>query len=229
METKVARTQRLTTFWKEWRSFLVFIGCIVFFRSAVADWSLVPTGSMEPTILVGDRIWVNKIAYDVRLPFSATHLKKLKDPQRGDIVVFPSPVDNIRLVKRIIGMPNDRIKMIDNKLYINGESLTYQPVQSIDAKSTVVPAYIEYLSPKAMYPIQLNEKRPSQYSNFPEVMVPMDCYLVLGDNRDNSGDSRVFGFIHRDQIMGQATNVFWSLDHDDYYLPRGDRFWHSLP
>lgn len=116
-------------FWKGW-------GCSIFvalliatsFKSAIADWNIVPTGSMKPMILEGDRIFINKLAYDLKVPYTTWHLAEWNTPQRGDIVVFYSPADGKRLVKRVVGMPGDTIAMHNNRLVINGEKLDYESI-----------------------------------------------------------------------------------------------------
>ena len=111
--------------WDENKTFIVFIALMLIFRSAVADWNHVPTGSMKPTILEGDHILVNKMAYDIRFPFTHFSLLKLADPLRGDIVVFDSKISDKRLIKRVVGVPGDIVAMKDNVLYINGVRLSY--------------------------------------------------------------------------------------------------------
>src|SRR3954452_8585833 len=111
----------------EIRVFLVMLLIISSLRSALADWNDVPTGSMKPTIQEGDRVVVNKLAYDLKIPFTMVEVAKWGDPRRGDIVVLFSPLDNVRLVKRVIGLPGDRVAMIDNALFINGKPVTNPP------------------------------------------------------------------------------------------------------
>jgi len=211
--------------WKENKSLVVFISLMLVFRSAVADWNDVPTGSMKPTIVEGDRILVNKMAYDLRIPFTHISLLKMSDPQVGDIIIFDSEVANKKLVKRVIGTPGDTISMADNVLSINGQSLLYQ-----DAKSSKVPdGYQEYTEQLEgiTHIVRLNSFG-SGLSNFNAVTVPQGYYLALGDNRDNSADSRVIGFVPRNEIVGRSKNVVLSLDYDDYFLPRIERFFHNL-
>src|SRR5262249_61738075 len=101
--------------WREWlRPLLVVLVVLFAVRSAVADWNDVPTGSMKPTILEGDRIFVNKLAYDLKVPFLGWRLIRWADPNRGDIIVFRSPADGTRLVKRVVGVPGGTIPLIDN-------------------------------------------------------------------------------------------------------------------
>src|SRR5213078_4867672 len=111
--------------WREYRGFAVFIVLMIIFRSALADWNVVPTGSMKPTILEGDRILVNKLAYDFKIPLTQISIYKFADPKRGDIVIFDSKVADTRLVKRVIGLPGDTVEMRDNRLTINGIEARY--------------------------------------------------------------------------------------------------------
>src|SRR4051794_20209012 len=111
--------------WYELRPILIMLVVLFSFRSAVADYNVVPTGSMKPTIIEGDRIFVNKLAYDLKIPFTKIHLAKWSDPKRGEIVVFDSPKDGVRLVKRVIGIPGDTIQLIQNRLYVNGQQSQY--------------------------------------------------------------------------------------------------------
>lgn len=204
------------------KTFLVFILLMFAFRSSLADWNTVPTGSMKPTILEGDRILVNKMAYDIRVPFTHVSLLKISDPKRGDIVVFDSTRQDMRMVKRIIGVPGDVVAMRNNVLYINDEQLAYHDIsmsrQTVDKR--------EILAGKP-HIVRVN-KYGSQLSSFRPVSVPAGHYLVMGDNRDNSADSRVFGFVPRSEIVGRSNSVVMSLNYDNYYLPRGDRFFHEL-
>src|SRR5688500_14256702 len=91
------------------------------FRSAIADWNVVPSGSMNPTIVEGDRIFVNKLAFGLRVPYTSLHLAQWSEPQRGDVIVFHSPSDGVRMVKRVVGLPGETISMVDNLLYIDGQ------------------------------------------------------------------------------------------------------------
>ena len=99
---------------------------MVLFRSAIADWNQVPTGSMKPTILEGDRVVVNKLAYDLKVPFTTWHISQWSDPMRGEIVTFYSPADEKLLIKRVIGVPGDVVEMRDNVLFVNGTQATYE-------------------------------------------------------------------------------------------------------
>ncbi len=209
--------------WREYRGFAAFIVLMVIFRSALADWNVVPTGSMKPTIIEGDRILVNKLAYDLRIPLTHISVHRFADPRRGDIVVFDSRAADTRLVKRVIGLPGDVVEMRDNRLTINGIAARYSGIEYEADAAFAVESYVDM-----SHRIELSRAGAGRLSTFGPVTVPKDHYLVLGDNRDNSADSRVYGFIPRDEIVGHAKTVVLSLDYDDYYMPRGDRFFHPL-
>ncbi|NMH66104.1 signal peptidase I [Shewanella sp. SHSM-M6] len=218
------------------KGFLLFVGLMCVFRSAVADWNTVPTGSMLPTIVPGDRILVDRLAYDLRLPFTHVSLARLEDPARGDIVVFDSKAADKRLVKRVVGVPGDSVAMNNNRLTINGMALDYGELDgtvSASAAATVAgaesPSYVDKRESLlgAAHAIRLMQ-RSSGLANFGPVSIPAGYYLALGDNRDKSADSRVIGLVPRDEILGRANRVLLSLDYEDYYLPRADRFMRSL-
>src|SRR5688500_5649188 len=119
--------QKVVRFLKQARSFVFVVLLVLSFRSSIADWNDVPTGSMKPSILEGDRIYVNKLAYDLKVPFTTWHVAEWDSPERGEVVVFFSPQDGIRLVKRVIGVPGDVVEMRNNRLYVNGLPASYQP------------------------------------------------------------------------------------------------------
>jgi signal peptidase I len=209
--------------WREYRGFALFIVLMIIFRSALADWNVVPTGSMNPTILEGDRILVNKLAYDFKIPLTHISIYKFGDPKRGDIVIFDSKVADTRLVKRVIGLPGDTVEMRDNRLTINGIEARYSNVEYAADAIFAIESDVSM-----SHRIELARTGGSRLSTFGPVKVPKDRYLVLGDNRDNSADSRVYGFIPREEIVGNARTIVFSLDYDHYYIPRVDRFFHSL-
>jgi signal peptidase I len=230
-------TERVKKFllksWKECRTTIFIIVFVVIpVKSSLADWNWVPTGSMNPTILDGDLIYVNKVAYDLRVPLTMHRLAKWSDPQRGDIVIFFSPEDGTRLVKRVIGQPGDTIEMRHNVLYLNAEPIAYTRVDSeykddlprnLRNKSIIAIEDLDGFT----HPVMSVPSIPATRS-FGPVTVPDDHYFVMGDNRDNSRDSRFFGFVDRNQIVGQAKGVIGSFDITDKYQPRLDRFFATL-
>jgi signal peptidase I len=221
------RTGKGALIWKSWAfSILVALLIAASFKSAIADLNVVPSGSMKPTIVEGDRILVNKLAYDLKVPFTTRHLAKWGDPRRGDIAVFFSPVDGKRLVKRVIGLPGDTIALENNHLLVNSEAVGYErvPRKGTDTDQSCVLEDLNGLK----HPIQIFPGQPAPRT-FGPVTVPEGHYLMLGDNRDNSADSRYFGFVARDRIVGRATAVVISLDIQDGYQPRWERFFTGLP
>lgn len=206
------------------------------FRSAIADWNDVPSQSMEPTILVGDRIFVNKLAYDLKVPFTSWRLAEWSGPKRGDIIVFFSPADGKRMVKRVVGLPGDEIALNDNHLMINGQLQSYSPIGATPGAASIDTSDLSDPAPWVFATENLGEEQhrmmvqPSRVAKrtFPPLKVPEGQYFVMGDNRDNSGDSRFFGFVPRHQIMGKAVGLAFSLDTADGYSPRWKRFFRGL-
>lgn len=216
-----------TKFWQNNKLFILFILLMSVFRSAVADWYTVPTGSMLPTIKIGDRVIVNKMAYDLKLPFSQYSLLTISEPQRGEIVVFESEAADNRLIKRMIGLPGDVIAMKNEKLYINGKPLNYQVTEQTskqNAQQLFATEQVDTIS----HTIRIDKNSSNELSNFGPITVPDSHYLVLGDNRRNSADSRVYGFVPRHEIKGKATSVAFSFNYDNYYLPRDNRFFKDI-
>ena len=220
-------------FWRGW-GYSIFIALLIAtsFKSAVADWNIVPTGSMKPTILEGDRIFVNKLAYDLKVPYTTVHIAEWGAPQRGDIVVFYSPADGQRLVKRVIGVSGDTVTMQDEQLIINGEKIPYEPIHTLKTNRSSMEidtnqfGLFENLG-HARHLVMITPWRPALRS-FAPVTVPDGKYFMMGDNRDNSADSRYFGLVDRSLIVGQATAIVISLNMNDHYRPRWKRFFTKL-
>ena len=211
----------------EIRVFLLMLLVVTSMRSALADWNDVPTGSMKPTIQIGDRVVVNKLAYDLKIPFTTRQIMKWGDPVRGDIVVLFSPVDGIRLVKRVVAVPGDRVAMFNNKLFINGKPMEWSPlVTTIDGDGMSFVATEDLAGHKHKVMVA-PEIVPAERS-FRPIEVPPGHYFVLGDNRDRSNDSRFIGFIERSRIVGRATAVAFSLDRENHWIPRVSRFFKRL-
>lgn len=234
LESASALTARLRPFlqrqWKTWRNTLLFF-CFIWvpLRSSVIDYSPVPTGSMNPTILEGDVVWVNKLAYGLRVPLTTIELAQWDDPQRGDIVVVLSPAeDRTRLVKRVVGIPGDVLAMHGHQLWLNGQPLDYAPpqtayreqiAQQLRPYATFAEEHLDPASPHPVMGLTLRTPQP----DWGPVEVPAGHLFLMGDSRDNSTDSRVFGFARREDVLGQAKGILVSLDINDSYLPRWSR------
>ncbi|WP_370529103.1 signal peptidase I [Undibacterium sp. KW1] len=212
------------------KGFIVLMLGMVFVRSALADYYIVPTSSMYPTLLEGDRVICDRLAYDVKLPFTDVILAHVADPERGDVVTFTSPADGVRLIKRLVAVPGDVVEMREEKLFINGVAASYEALE---------PRSDDHLTPKREYKGQqlvYKERLGSlqhdmivmpereALRSFGPVKVPEGEYMMLGDNRDNSQDSRYIGLVKRELITGQVKRLMYSLNGDQYYSPRFDRF-----
>ncbi len=220
--------------WRQWLipilPVLLVLGTV---RGSLADWYDVPTGSMRPTIEIGDRILVNKLAFGLRIPFTSLWLATWGQPQRGEIVVFRAPDDGTVLVKRVVGLPGDTIELRNNQLRINGQTLAYSGpndfIQEIAEDGRMLRQIVatESLAGHA-HPVCLSPELPAMRS-FATLKVPADSYFVMGDSRDRSRDSRYFGCVPRANVLGRSGRVAFSLDRDRWYLPRLKRFLHALP
>jgi signal peptidase I len=173
-------------------------------RSLVVQAFTIPSGSMMDTLLVGDYILVNKFLYGPELPLTELHLPAFRDPRRGDIIVFKYPQDEKRdFIKRIVATPGERVQIRGHQVLVNGKPLAESYTKFADSGVRGAEAYCGYA-----------------YGCEPTI-VPPDSYFVMGDNRDNSQDSRYWGFVKRDKIKGKAFLIYWSWDGDRHWL----RWW----
>ena len=195
-----------------------FIVLMVFFRSAVADWYTIPSGSMQPTLEIGDRVVVNKMAYDLKIPLMNIAIARIGDPERGDIVVFESVAADNRLIKRVVGLPGDLVSMENETLKINNKAINYY-VADINPDNNYLVENLTGLK----HIIKHDKTKVPRLANFKPIKVPKGHYLVLGDNRRNSADSRVYGFVPRKELKGKANYVAFSVNYNNYYLPKPDR------
>lgn len=223
-------SKHLANLWRSNKNLFAFLFLMVLFRSAIADWNVVPSGSMLPTIRIGDRIFVDKMAYDLRVPLTHIAIAHRADPQRGDIVTIDSKAAHELLVKRVIGVPGDIVALRQNVLYVNGVRADYAPLAA-PPMHDAVPGDVRYLTERfdgVSHVVRLSLIAPSPVSSFGPVKVPEGEYLMLGDNRDDSADSRYIGFVPRKEVMGRTRNVAYSLDPARLYLPRFGRFGAAL-
>lgn len=203
-------------------AFLILL--ILLIRHCVIEPYKIPTGSMIPTMKIGDHLFVNKLSYGLRLPF-LDEVLTWDNPKRGDIVIFKPPVDNGKIyVKRIVGLPGDTIKVEDNKFYVNGVQIIKTLTQDTSVMKDLMDQnkyseenydlYNEDYFGLIHYVMEYKH-RDYLYMKFNfEIKVPDGSYFMMGDNRDNSEDSRVWGFVPRNQIFGKVMFVWLSLNWD---------------
>ncbi len=235
--------------------FIALLFVIFIVKSSIADWNTVPSGSMRPTLLDGDQIFINKLAYDIKVPLTKISLATLGEPERGDIVVFDSEVRDLRMVKRVIGLPDDDIMIVNNVLFINGIKATYAPStlsekdkHSLDELDQAAVEFyngyevdssglsFDYKTEEILgmsNSLRIEHGIKSKGKPVDEVkdyvgLIPKDRFLVIGDNRNNSNDSRFWGFVKRDEIVGRTKHVVMSFNTENYYLPRSERFFKKI-
>ena len=221
----------LRSFLRSNRSFLAFLLAFGLIRTAVADYNPVPSSSMHPNILEGDVVLVDRLAYNLKIPLTNIVMARLGDPQRGDIVTFWSPRDGKRLIKRIVGLPGDVVAMKDKQLLINGQPVAYSVLavgsdEVADGSRLAALRVREELGARP-YSIQWLAGTANA-ATFDPITIPQDQYLMLGDNRDNSADSRYIGLVPRNLLIGRASRILVSADIKDDWLPRIDRFGKKL-
>ncbi|RMG37707.1 MAG: signal peptidase I [Gammaproteobacteria bacterium] len=204
------------------RSFFPIFLVVLLLRAFVAEPFRIPSGSMMPTLLVGDFILVNKFTYGLRMPVTKTKFMEVDEPHRGDVVVFRYPVNpKFDYIKRLIGLPGDHIRYENKTLYINGkpQKLTpvgpYEPVGS-GARAAGSVEYIEDLE-GVKHSVLINPLAPDfnpgcTFMGYREIVVPEGHYLMMGDNRDDSNDGRCWGFVPEENLVGKAFMIWFSLD-----------------
>lgn len=211
------------SFRKNWKTIREYIDTLViaiilalFIRTFVVQAFKIPSGSMIPTLLIGDHILVNKFIYGVKLPFTDLVVVPVSRPERGDVIVFRFPKDESKdFIKRVVGIPGDKIEVRDKVLYVNGIE---QSEAFTNYGADVVPS-----------PMM------SDRDTFGPVNVPEDSYFVMGDNRDHSLDSRFWGFVDFSKIKGEAFLIYWSWDKEKAVLDwiggwsRWDRIGKMIP
>lgn len=199
------------------RSFFPIIVLVLLIRSFIAEPFRIPSSSMMPTLLIGDFIVVNKFAYGIRLPVLRTKVLETGQPQRGDVAVFKWPVDpRLDYIKRIVGLPGDEIVYRNRQLFINGQAIEQSPQgrfvgRGQGREATGSELRIEHLG-EHEHAILLRPDLPLRAQREGRWLVPEGHYFVIGDNRDNSQDSRYWGFVPESHLVGRATLVWMSWD-----------------
>jgi len=196
------------------RSFFPIFLIVLLLRAFLVEPFRIPSGSMIPTLLVGDFILVNKFDYGIRLPVINRKIIEIGDPARGDVVVFRYPEDpSTPFIKRVVGLPGDDIAYRGKRLFINGEPVAYDPAGTfVGVKSAVMHTGAEKLVERIGDDGHDIIITPRAYSFDWEGKVPADSYFVLGDNRDNSRDSRFWGFVPNENLIGRAFIIWMNWD-----------------
>ena len=174
----------------------------LFIRTFVVQAFKIPSGSMLPTLQIGDHLLVNKFIYGLKIPFSGTLLVPFKTPDHGDIIVFRYPENRkIDYIKRVVAVPGDKIEIKNKKVYINGEAIEQDYAQFTENN----------IIPKNLRDPRIYKTGPNK-DNFKSLTIPDGKWFVMGDNRDNSYDSRFWGFVDREDVLGKAMIIYWSWD-----------------
>ena len=204
MEEEISFKKKKSTFREYAEALAIALALALFIRSLFLQAFTIPSGSMLQTVQIGDYLLVNKLSYGLKLPFMEDYVWRRAEPQRGDIIVFKYPRDpDLDYIKRVVGVPGDVVEMRNKQFYRNGE-----PVKE---------SYIQNIKPNVIGPLD----------NTPPVTVPPDHYFVMGDNRDNSADSRDWGLVPRKNIHGKAWRIYWSWDSESH-MPRFSRLGHLV-
>jgi signal peptidase I len=201
----------MNAYFRKNASFFLFMITLIAVRWSFADQYRVPTGSMEPTIHVGDHVFINKAAYGVKIPFTDFRVLKTGHPHRGEIVVFTSPENpSMNLIKRLIAVPGDQVQIENGVVSINGSPITgSEQVERHLIHASAEEFYYEESLGSAHYQVKRLPGliRPERI----EFKVPEDRYFFMGDNRDNSHDGRFFGFVEGKSLKGRALGVLWNI------------------
>lgn len=187
-----------TKFRKEWLEPIVIAVVVVFFiKTFIVQNFKIPSSSMEDTLLIGDRLFASKFIYGAQIPFTDIRILKVRDPKPGDVIVFKYPADPSKdYIKRCIAVEGQTVEIRDKQVFVDGELIENPP------ESKFVDPYIYSAS-------------SAPRDNMPLTVVPEDCLFAMGDNRDNSADSRYWGFVPYENLKGKAIFIYWSIDPDE--------------
>lgn len=206
------------------KSFFPVLVIVLILRSFLIEPFQIPTGSMIPTLEVGDFILVNKYSYGVRLPIIGTKILEVEDPDRGEVIVFIPPHENKYYIKRVIGLPGDTVRYEDKNLYINGELISKDYVESIIVETSIgdLPGVLYSETINGIEHSTQNINAVGRQRARTTWVIPNGHYFMMGDNRDNSSDSRVWGTVPNEDVVGKAVAV-WMHKEPGLHLPTFSR------
>ena len=225
----------------ELKSILIIMAAIFVFRSTILNWYVIPSGSLLPTLKIGDHVVVNKLSYGIMLPFMQTRIFSWAQPQRGDIVVFQGPEseNQLTLIKRVVGLPGDKVTFTNGILTINGVLASQQlltdrsPLENMGGGETGDNYNLFSESGFSKYPHYILKRKWNSMTDSESQtwIVPDKKLLLIGDNRDNSADGRFWGFMDEDRIYGRAFLISYSTyDKQGSFLPgfRNERWFQEI-
>ncbi|MBC77359.1 MAG: signal peptidase I [Halobacteriovoraceae bacterium] len=218
--TEISSTKK---FVKEFKSIVLIVVTVLAFRSTFFEPFKIPSGSMIPTLLIGDFILVNKFSYGFKVPFSdwfsdPIYLTGPDRPERGDVVVFKYPKNTeLNYIKRVVGLPGDTVQIIDKVVYVNDQPVSAKPMDGSEIMEDMDDKFKRFnfkffktQTGEHEHVTQVDEDN-IYIANFNKIQVPQGHYFVMGDNRDFSADSRIWGFVPFENIKGEAILVWFSL------------------
>ena len=239
------RENKKATWWDGAGGMVVAVGVALMIRWALLEAYVIPSGSMLPSLLINDHIFVNKMVYGVRVPFSKQWMFRFGEPQRGEIIVFRWPEDeSIFFIKRVVGVPGDQLEYRNGELFINGEKIPRTEKNDPEVDAIIEESPNEPLASDVQHYIESLKgvehsvllRKDGMHTDGGPVTIPEGSLYVMGDNRNNSRDSRFFGFVPIDNLLGRASFVWLSCQQS---LPvinmfcnpltiRWKRFFHSV-
>ncbi|MDD3733188.1 MAG: signal peptidase I [candidate division Zixibacteria bacterium] len=198
------------TVWDNVKQVFVAVVLALIIKTSIVEAYKIPTSSMEDTLLVGDFLLANKFIYGARIPLTNWRLPAIREPERGDVIIFTFPGDGVtKYIKRCIGLPRDTIEIKDKVLYINHEPFP-------------LPEFAKYVDTSLSGQQNIKPRGfggMNSRDNFGPYVVPPDSYFMMGDNRDNSYDSRFWNSVPKDLVLGEALLIHWSWDDEQYQSP----------
>ena len=220
-----AEARQRKSFYKEWiEPFLIAAIVALFIRQFVVEAFKIPSGSMIPTLTIGDHLLVNKFVYGPRIPFTDMRIFRWKEPKRGDIIVFKYPENEDKnFIKRIVGLPGDKIEIRNGVLLINDRPVRIEEIADATSDEGLFGTSQQYVEHLGSVSHRLQYLHDQSDNNFGPITVPPEKVFVMGDNRDNSQDSRVWGFVQFNKILGKALIIYWSWDGNNGRWLRWER------